>query len=54
MDCDGLKKALVIDTDGTLFGRPSSVFSQAEALWGMSRERLVQSFIVLRTSRLFR
>ena len=34
MDCDGLKKALFIDTDGTLFGSPSSVFSQAEYDWG--------------------
>ncbi|CAF4366562.1 unnamed protein product [Rotaria socialis] len=34
MDCDGLKKDLVTDTDGTLFGQQSSVFSQAESLWG--------------------
>lgn len=34
MDCDGLKKDLIIDTDGSLFGEPASVFSQAEALWG--------------------
>ncbi|CAF3424464.1 unnamed protein product [Rotaria sp. Silwood1] len=34
MDCDGLKKNLLIDTDGTLFGQPTSVFSQAEYLWG--------------------
>jgi hypothetical protein len=34
MDCDGLKKDLIIDTDGSLFGQPASVFSQAEALWG--------------------
>lgn len=34
MDCDGLKKNLLIDTDGTLFGEPTSVFSQAEYLWG--------------------
>ncbi|CAF4249716.1 unnamed protein product, partial [Rotaria sp. Silwood2] len=34
MDCDGLKKNLLIDTDGTLFGQPASVFSQAEYLWG--------------------
>ncbi|CAF2873113.1 unnamed protein product [Rotaria sp. Silwood2] len=34
MDCDGLKKALLTDTDGTLFGQPSSVFSQVEYLWG--------------------
>ncbi|CAF0965964.1 unnamed protein product [Rotaria sordida] len=34
MDCDGLKKNLVIDIDGTLFGQPSGIFSQAESLWG--------------------
>ncbi|CAF3637436.1 unnamed protein product [Rotaria sp. Silwood1] len=34
MDCDGLKKSLLIDTDGTLFGQPSTVFSEAEYLWG--------------------
>jgi hypothetical protein len=34
MDCDGLKKNLLIDTDGTLFGQPASVFSEAEYLWG--------------------
>jgi len=34
MDCDGLKKALLTDTDGTLFGQPASAFSQAEYNWG--------------------
>ncbi|CAF1252929.1 unnamed protein product [Rotaria magnacalcarata] len=34
MDCDGLKKDLVTDTDGSLFGRASSIFSDSEALWG--------------------
>jgi hypothetical protein len=34
MDCDGLKKDLIIDTDGSLFNSSTSVFSQAEALWG--------------------
>jgi len=34
MDCDGLKKALITDLDGTLFGQPASAFSQAEYLWG--------------------
>ena len=33
MDCDGLKKGLLIDTDGSLFGQPSTVFSQSEYLW---------------------
>ena len=36
MDCDGLKKDLLTDLDGTLFGQPSNVFSQAEYLWGNS------------------
>ncbi|CAF3294066.1 unnamed protein product [Rotaria sp. Silwood2] len=34
MDCDGLKKSLLIDTDGSLFGQPASVFSQSEVFWG--------------------
>ena len=34
MDCDGLKKNLVIDLDGTLVGQPSSILSQAEYDWG--------------------
>jgi hypothetical protein len=34
MDCDGLKKDLFIDTDGTIFGQVTSVFSQADYLWG--------------------
>ncbi|CAF3925163.1 unnamed protein product [Rotaria sp. Silwood2] len=34
MDCDGLKKALLIDMDGTFFGQPGSAISQAEYLWG--------------------
>lgn len=34
MDCDGLKKALITDLDGSLFGQVASVFSQAEYLWG--------------------
>jgi len=36
MDCDGLKKNLVIDTDGTLVGQPSSIISQAGYDWGKS------------------
>ncbi len=37
MDCDGLKKDLLIDEDGTLFGQPSSVFSDSEHFWGEHR-----------------
>lgn len=36
MDCDGLKKALLTDTDGTIFGQPSSIFSESEYDWGKS------------------
>lgn len=44
MDCDGLKKNLLIDTDGSALGKstnqsasgpqPASVFSQSAAFWG--------------------
>jgi hypothetical protein len=35
MDCDGLKKALITDVDGTLFGQAgSSAFSISEDQWG--------------------
>jgi hypothetical protein len=34
MDCDGLKKDLITDLDGSLFGHPASAFSQAEYDWG--------------------
>jgi hypothetical protein len=34
MDCDGLKKALLMDTDGTLLGQAGSAISQADYLWG--------------------
>ncbi len=34
MDCDGLKKNLLLDLDGTLVGVPSSIFSQADYNWG--------------------
>ena len=36
MDCDGLKKNLLTDTDGSLVGHPASIVSHAESLWGMS------------------
>jgi hypothetical protein len=34
MDCDGLKKNLLLDLDGTLVGQVSSIFSQADYDWG--------------------
>lgn len=42
MDCDGLKKSLLTDTDGSLFGAPGSVFSEAEYNWGMSISNIVR------------
>lgn len=33
MDCDGLKKILIINPDGSAFPQPSTLFSQSEALW---------------------
>ena len=47
MDCDGLKKNLLIDTDGSLFGLPSTVFSEAEYLWGNSN---ILSFLLIKIS----
>ena len=34
MDCDGLKKNLLSDLDGSLLGTPGSVISQSEYGWG--------------------
>ena len=34
MDCDGLKKNLVILTDGGLYNAPTSLISQANDFWG--------------------
>ena len=33
MDCDGLKKALVKDADGTFLGMTGDAFSQSEYEW---------------------
>lgn len=33
MDCDGHKKCLVMDTDGSLFGSPTTIVPQAEFEW---------------------
>ena len=33
MDCDGLKKAIVEDTDGTLLGTPGTVIPESEWEW---------------------
>ena len=34
MDCDGMKKNLLIDADGTFLGTPGTVISQSEYEWG--------------------
>jgi hypothetical protein len=34
MDCDGMKKNLLTDVDGTFLGSPGSVISQSEYGWG--------------------
>lgn len=34
MDCDGLKKSLLIDIDGSLFGYVGTVVSRADVNWG--------------------
>lgn len=34
MDCDGLKKNLLVDIDGSFLGTKSSVISQSEFEWG--------------------
>lgn len=33
MECDGLKKVLVMDKDGTLFGQPTVILPQSEWQW---------------------
>lgn len=41
MDCDGLKKVILTDLDGTYFGQPGTSFSQSEWQWnGDSRRGL--------------
>ena len=40
MDCDGLKKALLTDLDGSFLGTPGSVFPQSEWQWGSQQRGL--------------
>ena len=40
MDCDGLKKNLMNDIDGSFLGSPGSVFSQSEFGWGSQQRGL--------------
>ena len=34
MNCDGLKKNLITDLDGSFLGSPGSIISQSEWGWG--------------------
>lgn len=40
MDCDGLKKSLIRDTDGSFLGAPGAVISQSEFEWGSQQRGL--------------
>jgi hypothetical protein len=40
MDCDGLKKNILTDTDGSFLGAPGSVISQSEFEWGSQQRGL--------------
>ena len=40
MDCDGLKKNLLTDTDGSFLGSPGTVISQSEWNWGSQQRGL--------------
>ena len=39
MECDGLKKALLRDLDGSFLGRPGAVIPQSEWAWDMDPRR---------------
>ena len=40
MDCDGMKKNLLTDTDGSFLGSPGTVISQSEFEWGSQQRGL--------------
>ena len=40
MDCDGLKKALLTDLDGSFLGSPGTVIAQSEYQWGSQQRGL--------------
>lgn len=48
MDCDGLKKNLLTDIDGTFLGKPGHVFPQSEYQWG-SQQRGLGDFRIPKT-----
>lgn len=49
MDCDGLKKELLTDLDGTFLGSPGTVISQSEYQWG-SQARGLGDFRIPKTA----
>ena len=44
MDCDGLKKNLISDTDGSFLGSPGAIISQSEFEWGINGPRGLGDF----------
>lgn len=40
MDCDGLKKNLITDEDGSFLGKPGAVIAQSEFEWGSQQRGL--------------
>lgn len=49
MDCDGLKKAILVDTDGSLLGSPGTVLSQSEFEWDGDRRRGLGDYRIPKT-----
>ena len=39
MDCDGLKKVIIEDTDGKYFGKASTIISHSEFEWDGDKRR---------------
>ena len=49
MECDGLKKAVMVDNDGGFLGSSGSVVSQAEFQWGVNGPRGLGNFRIPKT-----
>lgn len=49
MDCDGLKKAIVRDEDGTLLGSAGTLLSESEWEWDGDRKRGLGDFRIPKT-----
>lgn len=47
MDCDGQKKNLLTDLDGSFLGAPSSIISQSEFEWGSQQRGLGDFRLIL-------